>query len=81
MTCPSERLLIASALGELSPNDAVAIGEHLKTCERCAASTREHAELAVLLRAGGLAAPLTPVGTTPAAKPKVKPVAKTTASK
>jgi hypothetical protein len=56
MTCPSERLLIASALGELSPNDAVAIGEHLKTCERCAASTREHAELAVLLRADSVSA-------------------------
>jgi anti-sigma factor RsiW len=56
MTCPSEQLLIAIALGELLPDDAVAISEHLTTCEQCAAFTREHAELASLLRADSVSA-------------------------
>jgi hypothetical protein len=50
MTCPSEELLVAIALGEVSPGDAAGFGEHLKNCERCATLTREHAGLASLLR-------------------------------
>lgn len=50
MTCPSEHLLVATALGELSPNEAPTIGEHLATCDKCAALTRKQGELVSLLR-------------------------------
>ena len=52
MKCPSEQLLVAVALGEASPSDAVAIGEHLEICQRCDALTRGHVEVASLLRTG-----------------------------
>jgi|GEM_PF-3330691 len=50
MTCPSEQQVIAAALGELSPDQATLVGQHIAQCDACGEQMHAHCGLVALLR-------------------------------
>lgn len=50
-------LLGAYALDAVDPDEARLVGEHLRTCPRCAAEVAEHREVAAMMAHSGAAAP------------------------
>jgi hypothetical protein len=52
MNCPSEQLLLAAALGELTGSEASQVNEHVKRCSHCSLLAREQVHLLIALKTG-----------------------------